>query len=52
MIPIKFSVGNKLSGKSLIAALAPLTRMLGRYREVRKSSAGLFRGKAGKGSIG
>jgi MFS family permease len=40
MIPIKFSVGNKLSGKSLIAALAPLTRMLGRYREVRKSLRG------------
>jgi MFS family permease len=40
MIPIKFSVGKKLSGKSLIAALAPLTRMLGRYREVRKSLRG------------
>jgi hypothetical protein len=37
MIPINLGLENKLISKNLIAALAPLPRVLGRYREARKS---------------
>src|SRR5246500_5442872 len=40
MTPINLRNGNKLIGKRLIAALAPLPRVLGRYREARKSLRG------------
>jgi MFS family permease len=40
MIPINLRVANKLVSKSLIAALAPLPRVLGRYHEARKSLRG------------
>jgi hypothetical protein len=40
MTPIHLRVGNKLIGKSLIAALASLSRVLGHYREARKSLRG------------
>jgi MFS family permease len=40
MIPINLRVGNKSISKSLVAALAPLPRVLGRYREARKSLRG------------
>ena len=40
MISINLRVANKPITKSLIAALAPLPRVLGRYREARKSLRG------------
>jgi MFS family permease len=40
MIPINLRLENKLISKNLIAALAPLPRVLGRYREARKSLRG------------
>ena len=40
MISINIRVANKPITKSLIAALAPLPRVLGRYREARKSLRG------------
>jgi MFS family permease len=40
MSPINLRVANKLVSKRLIAALAPLPRVLGRYREARKSLRG------------
>jgi hypothetical protein len=40
MIPINLRLENKLISKNLIAALAPLPRLLGRYREARKSLRG------------
>src|SRR6516162_6354303 len=40
MTPIHLRVGNKLIGKSLIAALASLSRVLGHYRVARKSLRG------------
>src|SRR5215471_2830302 len=40
MTPIHLRVGNNLIGKSLIAALTSLSRVLGHYREARKSFRG------------
>jgi hypothetical protein len=40
MISINLRLANKPITKSLIAALAPLPRVLGRYREARKSLRG------------
>jgi MFS family permease len=40
MIPIDLRVGKKFVGKSVIAALASLPQMFGRYREARKSLRG------------
>ena len=40
MIPIDFRVGKKFVGKRLIAALASLPHVFGRYREARKSLRG------------
>src|SRR5262249_25545528 len=40
MTPISLRIGNKPIGKSLIAALASRFRVLGHYREARKSLRG------------
>src|SRR5262249_12704665 len=49
MIPIDLRIGKKFVCKSLIAALASLRHVFGRYREARKSLRGSISGESRQG---